>query len=62
MIDSYQLADPADRAIRNLVHASGTVKEAQDEINLWFKPDEVLDYRLIQDEILYDVNLDGLLE
>ena len=49
VLDSYQLADPDDRAIRNLVHASGSVKEAQDEINLWFKPEEVLNYRLIQD-------------
>jgi nucleoside-diphosphate kinase len=62
VIDSYQLADPDDRSIRNLVHASGSVKEAEDEINLWFKKDEIINYRLIQDEILYDINLDGFLE
>ena len=27
-----------------------------------FKPEEILNYRLIQDAILYDVNLDGILE
>jgi nucleoside-diphosphate kinase len=62
VIDSYKSAEFHDRSIRNIVHASGTVDEAQKEINLWFKPEEILNYRLIQDEILYDVNLDGFLE
>jgi nucleoside-diphosphate kinase len=60
--DSYQISDLDDRAIRNIVHASGTPDEAQNEINLWFKPEEIINYRLIQDAILYDVNLDGILE
>lgn len=60
--DSYQISDPDDRAIRNLVHASSSVEEAQAEIKLWFKDEEILNYRLVQDEILYDVNLDGIWE
>ena len=35
--DSYALADKEKRAIRNLVHASGSTDEAQREIKLWFK-------------------------
>ncbi len=62
VLDSYQLSDTDGRAVRNLIHASGSVDEAEKEISLWFKPEEIINYRLVQDEILYDVNLDGILE
>jgi len=57
-IDSYLLADTDNRAIRNLIHASGSSKEAEKEIKIWFKEEEILKYRLVVEEILYDVNLD----
>lgn len=62
VLDSYQLADMGDRAVRNIVHASGSVQEAKDEINLWFKKEELINYNHIQDAILYDVDLSGILE
>ena len=62
VLDSYQMSDTDQRSIRNLIHASGSVSEAEMEIKHWFKSDEILNYRLIQEQILYDVNLDGLLE
>lgn len=62
VLDSYMMADVDGRAVRNLIHASGSVEEAQNEINLWFNENEILDYRLVQEQILYDVNLDGILE
>lgn len=52
-IDSYQLSDWAGRSIRNLAHASGSVQEAQREISLWFDEDEILDYDLAIENILY---------
>lgn len=61
-IDSYQLADNDDRAVRNLVHASGSPEEAENEIPIWFNEEDVMKYRLIPEEILYDVNLDGIKE
>ncbi len=62
VVDSYQMADTDDRAIRNLIHASGSVAEADAEIPHWFKEEEIVNYRLVQEAILYDVNLDGILE
>ena len=52
-IDSYFIADVDSRAIRNLVHASGSVEEAETEIKLWFKSEEIHDYNLAIEEILY---------
>jgi nucleoside-diphosphate kinase len=53
VLDSYQMSDSDGRAIRNLVHASGSVKEAEDEIKHWFNKKEIIDYTLVQEEILY---------
>lgn len=51
--DSYFIGDLQGRAIRNLVHASGNVEEAESEIKLWFKEDEISDYDLAIEKILY---------
>ena len=60
--DSYQMCDADGRSVRNLVHASGSPEEAENEIAHWFKKDEIVNYKLAQEQILYDVNLDGILE
>jgi nucleoside-diphosphate kinase len=62
VLDSYQMTDEDNRSVRNLVHASGSPEEAEMEIKHWFKDEEVISYRLVQEQILYDVNLDGILE
>jgi nucleoside-diphosphate kinase len=62
VLDSYRMSDTDGRAVRNLVHASGSPKEADDEIAHWFKKGEIINYRLIADAMLYDVDLDGILE
>lgn len=51
--DSYQLSDNDNRPIRNLVHASGSVKEAGDEIKHWFSENEIVDYTLLREGVLY---------
>ena len=62
VLDSYKMSDDDNRAVRNILHASGSVEEAEMEIEHWFTDAEIVDYRLIQEGILYDVNLDGILE
>lgn len=62
VLDSYAMSDADGRAVRNLVHASGSPAEAKMEINHWFSDGELIDYRLVQEQIIYDVNLDGILE
>lgn len=62
VLDSYIVADSDHRAVRNLVHASGSVGEAGAEIKHWFKDEEIVNYKLTQESILYDVNMDGILE
>ena len=61
-LDSYALADTDQRSIRNLIHASGTVPEFEQEIKIWFKDEEILKYTHLYEKILYDVNLDGIKE
>jgi hypothetical protein len=56
------LAGVDGRAVRNLIHCSDKPEEAEREIKIWFSEDEIIKYRLVQDQILYDVNLDGILE
>lgn len=62
VLDSYKLADVEDRCIRNVAHTSGSNDEAENEIKLWFNPEEIIKYNQVQEKILYDVNLDGFLE
>lgn len=61
-LDSFELANFDERAVRNLIHCSDQPEEAVREISLWFKEEELLKYRLIAEQILYDVNLDGIKE
>lgn len=61
-IDSYELAGLDDRAVRNLIHCSDMPEEAGREIKIWFNENEIINYRLVAEQILYDINLDGILE
>lgn len=61
-VDSYELSSIDNRAVRNLVHCSDSPVEAKREIGIWFSEKEMINYRLVSNQILYDVNLDGILE
>ena len=61
-VDSYPLSSLDNRAVRNLIHCSDSPAEAEREIGIWFDESEIVRYRLVQEQILYDVNLDGIVE
>ena len=61
-LDSYSHATFENRAVRNLVHQSESPEEAEREIVIWFKDEEIMDYATAQERIMYDVNFDGVNE
>lgn len=56
-LDSYSLADTDARSVRNLLHASGSAEEAEQEIKIWFKDEELIDYTHLNEKILYEKDL-----
>jgi nucleoside-diphosphate kinase len=50
--DSSYLANSAKRPIRNLIHASGDLDEAQYEVALWFGDDEIVSYKRADEEVM----------
>ena len=61
-LDSYSHATFENRAVRNLVHQSESPEEAEREIVIWFKDEEIMNYATAQERIMYDVNFDGVNE
>jgi nucleoside-diphosphate kinase len=48
-VESYPVADANSRVARNLVHASDSVKNAEREIRLWFRPEEIYMHKTVYD-------------
>ncbi len=65
-LDSYFLCDTdGSRGMRNLIHCTDPADgaDAYDrEVAIWFTKEEVLNYRLVSEAMLYDINLDGVKE
>jgi nucleoside-diphosphate kinase len=65
-LDSYYLCDTdGSRGMRNLIHCTDPADGEgayEREVQLWFTKEEVMNYRLVSEAMLYDVNLDGILE
>lgn len=61
-VDSYTHSAIENRAVRNLIHCSDVPVEAEREIALWFKEEEIMNYTTAQERIMYDVNFDGTKE
>jgi nucleoside-diphosphate kinase len=52
-VDSSVLANRSKRAIHNLIHASETETEANHEINFWFAPEELCEYKRAEEDIMF---------
>ncbi len=50
--DSAFLANTAKRAMKNIVHASGTPEEAEYEVPLWFGEDEIVSYKRVEEDLM----------
>ena len=50
--DSSLLANSSKRAIKNLVHASGSKEEAEYEIPLWFNSSDLVKYKRVDEEVI----------
>lgn len=53
-IDDFTQSDSEKRSVRNLMHASGDVAEAEREIKLWFDKSELYEYQTVMDKVLHD--------
>lgn len=52
-IDTPSSANVEKRAVKNIVHASGNETEAQHEIKHWFSPEEIHDYKRVDEDIMF---------
>lgn len=52
-LDSYGLSDQSGRPIQNLLHASDSPENAEKEIAIWFRPEEIHPYQRVDEALIY---------
>lgn len=52
-VDSPALANSDKRAVHNLIHASETSEEAEHELDFWFAPEEIFEYKRAEEDIMF---------
>lgn len=53
-VDSPILANLKKRPVKNMVHASGTKEEAENEIHNWFKKEEIIVYKRADEDVMFE--------
>lgn len=53
-LDTYALSNAQNRPLRNLIHASGNVEEAKNEMPIWFSAQEMHKVDAALDPLQYD--------
>jgi nucleoside-diphosphate kinase len=51
--DSYEIADKAKRSIKNIVHVSDSVPNAEKEIAVWFSKKDIVTYKRADEDAIY---------
>lgn len=52
-VDSPAQANLNMRSVRNIIHASENQSEAENELKLWFSPNEIHDYKRAEEDIMF---------
>jgi nucleoside-diphosphate kinase len=52
-IDSYKMANELKRPVKNIIHASSSVKDAEKEIKVWFTEEEIVNFKRIDEDIMF---------
>lgn len=52
-VDSNTAANLESRTVRNLIHASGDPAEAAHEIEHWFAPEDIHDYKRSDEDVMF---------
>jgi nucleoside-diphosphate kinase len=55
-LESYELSDAGDWAIKNIIHGSDGEESYDREVKIWFKPEEIVDYETVITEMAYTKN------
>ncbi|MBI2023096.1 nucleoside-diphosphate kinase [Candidatus Giovannonibacteria bacterium] len=52
-VDTPSAANVEKRVVKNIVHASGNQEESSHEIEHWFSPEEIHDYKRAEEDIMF---------
>jgi nucleoside-diphosphate kinase len=52
-VDDATAANRDKRAVHNIIHASETPEEAKHELEFWFAPEEIYDYKRAEEDIMF---------
>jgi nucleoside-diphosphate kinase len=52
-VDTYKLANSLERPLKNIIHASSSIKDAEKEIKVWFSDREILKYQRCDEEVMF---------
>lgn len=52
-VDTPSAANVEKRVVKNIVHASGNAEESAHEIEHWFSPEEIHDYKRADEDIMF---------